>query len=72
MGFFPKRFGPLQNSNKFQIGFFPGIYNSKPFWNLNSFPKGKLFLLNLSITWTNLEICGEKSATFVFYKLEAV
>jgi hypothetical protein len=42
----------------FQIGISPRIYNSQSFWNLNSFPKGILFLFNLSTTMPRLEIFG--------------
>jgi hypothetical protein len=46
------------NSSKFQIGNSLEIYNSQSFWNLNSFPKGNLFLFTLSSTVPSLEIYG--------------
>jgi hypothetical protein len=52
---FPQRFESLLNSYKFSIGFVLGIYNLNSIWNLNLFPKGKLFLLDLSTTMANFE-----------------
>jgi hypothetical protein len=52
MGFYPKGFNPLK-LKQIQIGSVSWIFISKSIWNLNFFPKEKLFLLNLSSTLQN-------------------
>jgi hypothetical protein len=60
MRFFPKKFEPLSNSNKIQIGFIPRIYNSKfrDLWKLDQ--KEYLLHLKFSAIKPRLEIFGNQ------------
>jgi hypothetical protein len=55
MEFFPKGLKSFKIQTKFKLNLFPDFFISNYIGNLKFFPKGKLFLLNLSSTMPSLE-----------------
>jgi hypothetical protein len=65
MGFFQKGLSSFKIQTKFKCSLLPEFLIQVMF-RINFFPKGKLFLLNLSITLQSLEIFGALEVAFSF------
>jgi hypothetical protein len=66
MEFFQKVWTPLKFKPNFKLDFLPGYFNWNHGGNLNFFPKGKMFLLNLYFTMQSLGIFGTMEVSFSY------